>query len=155
MTDTQNEKKNVSFVNLYKLEGKDNCFYWEKDWTYFYMFPTSDEWKQRQVDYWVAWFNTKEKFEQRKNWERVDWDLFFGIWRRESKKNPENTWLGWILSDSSKKKAYFVSLKDNTFKKEWRNHDKYLQLTETEYREKKESDSSLPREWENTDNDVL
>lgn len=158
MTDTQNEKRNVSFVNLYKQDGKDDCFYWEKDWLYFYMFPTSEEWKYKQVYYWVVCFNNKENFDKRRAWERVDGDIFFWIWQRESKKNPNNTWLWWILSNKSTKKAYFVSLKDNTFKKEWRNHDKYLQLTETEFREKKEVDTSLPREWETTEekkDDVL
>jgi hypothetical protein len=88
------------------------------------------------------------------SWERVDWDYFFGIWERTSKKNPGNSWLWGILNDHNRKKAWYVTLKDNQMKKEWRSHDKYLQLKEATYLEKKpEVDTSLPREWEN--NDVL
>lgn len=146
MTDEQ--KKVVAFVNLYKQDWKEDSFYWEKDWRFYYVFPTSEEWKSKQVYYRVAVFDDKDQFEKRRAWERVDWKLFFGIWMKQSKNNPENTWLWGMIFDDENKKAYFVNLKDNTFKKEWRNHDKYLQLTETEYREKKEVDTSLPREGE-------
>lgn len=162
MTESQNvtapnvEASKPEFVNLFKVEGKEDTFKWELNGIYFYMFPCSDEWKMKWVEYWTAWFKTKEAFDKRMAWERVDWDYFFGIGVRTSKNNPNNSWLGWILSDDVQKKAWYVTLKDNQFKKEWRWHDKYLQLKQANYIEKKPKDeSSLPREWEDQSNDVL
>lgn len=139
------DKANRVYINLYK-KGENN-FTWEKDGRYFYVFPSSPE-RQMTSDivYWVLVFNNKEAFDKKCNGDRVDADMIASI---KDRSNDKGSWLWWMLFDNENKKAYFLNMWDNSFKAPGKDNDKYLSLTETEYRERPttssdEEEKSLP-----------
>lgn len=136
------DKANRVYINLYK-KGNDN-YHGEKDGKFFYVFPSSPE-RQMTSDivYWVLVFNTKEAFDKKMAGERVDADMIASI---KDRSNDKWSWLWGMLFDNENKKAYFLNMGDNSFKAPGKDNDKYLSLTETEYRERPTTNSDEEKE---------
>lgn len=140
-----NEKAKRVYINLYK-KGKDN-FTWEKDGKYFYVFPASQDHQViNDIVYWVLVFRDKVQFDKKCGGERVNADMVASI---KDRSNDKGHWLWGMLFDNEEKKAYFLNMWDNSFKAPGKDNDKYLSLTETEYRERvtsttEEEKESLP-----------
>lgn len=135
------DKAKKVYINLYK-KGDDN-FIWEKDGKYFYVFPSSQE-RQLTSDivYWVLVFKNKDTFDKKCNWERVDADLIASI---KERSNERGTYLSGMLFDNDEKTAFFINMWDNSFKSPGKDNDKYLALTEAEYRERTTSSTEAER----------
>ena len=139
------EKAKRVYINLYK-KGKDN-FTWEKDGKYFYVFPASQDHQViNDIVYRVLVFRDKIQFDKKCAGERVNADMVASI---KDKSNDKGHWLWGMLFDNEEKKAFFLNMWDNSFKAPGKDNDKYLSLTETEYRERvtsttEEEKESLP-----------
>lgn len=114
----------------------NNSFKGEKNGHYYYLFPTSAEKQMEWVLYWLLVFKSKENFDARMKWEKVDADMIAGI---KERTNEQWTWLWWMLFDNEEKKAFFISLFDNNMVAPGKEHAKTLVLKETDYREKPEA----------------
>ncbi len=136
------DKANRVYINLYK-KGNDN-FTGEKDGKFFYVFPSSPE-RQMTSDivYWLLVFNTKEAFDKKCAGERVDADMIASI---KDRSNDKGSRLWGMLFDNENKKAYFINMWDNSFKSPGKDNDKYISLTETEYRERPTTNTETERE---------
>ena len=64
----------------------------------------------------------------------------------KDRSNDKGSWLWGMLFDNEEKKAYFLNMWDNTFKSPGKDNDKYLSLTETEYRERATSSNEAEKE---------
>lgn len=137
-----NEKAKRVYINLYK-KGKDN-FTWEKDGKYFYVFPASQDHQViNDIVYWVLVFRDKVQFDKKCWGERVNADMIASI---KDKSNDKGHWLWGMLFDNEEKKAYYLNMWDNSFKAPGKDNDKYLSLTETEYRERATSSNDEEKE---------
>lgn len=136
------EKAKRVYINLYK-KGNDN-YTGEKDGKYFYVFPSSPE-RQMTSDivYWILVFRDKAQFDRKCAGERVDADMIASI---KDRSNDKGHWLWWMLFDNDEKKAFFINMWDNSFKSPGKDNDKYLSLTETEYRERETSTNEEEKE---------
>ena len=85
----------------------------------------------------------KEAFDKKCAGERVDADLIASI---KDRSNDKGSWLWGMLFDNENKKAYFINMWDNSFKSPGKDNDKYISLTETEYRERPTTNTETERE---------
>lgn len=146
MVENTNAKKtNKVYVNLF-LKGKNN-YTGSKDGKYYYVFPSGKDndnvvWG---ILYYVLVFRDESTFNKKCAGERVNADMVSSIKLKEDEKTGR-TWLSGMLFDNVEKKAYFLGMWDNTFKSPGKDNDKYLSLTETEYRERATSSNEAEKE---------
>ena len=118
------------------LQKKDKNFIWEKDWKYYFLFPTSDiKYAETQIAYWMLVFDDKDARTRKINWDR-DVKAISVVWIKEHVWDDWHSWLSWMMFDNENKKAWYVNLNESTFNQPGEEPGKYLSIKDAEYRER-------------------
>lgn len=137
------------------LTTKGDNYYGEFDWKYFYLFP-AHKLEMPDVVYWMAWYKSKDSLDKKIAGEKVDGDMFTWIRTRQlidkangqpklDKDGNQIILVSGLVTDNEARKAWRVNVYDNKFKAPGNDYDKYLEFTETEYRERQPKvDENLP-----------
>lgn len=118
-----------TFIELYASDNWKG-FQWEKNSSYYYLFPSNDNTKG--VVYRMLVFDNKDDFEKRLTGERIDAKQIVGI---KEMHGDRGIWYSGILFDRDNKKAWYVNLYENTTPSPEKKHDKMIVLKQAEYRE--------------------
>lgn len=120
---------------------------WSWDWMYAYLFTPGEQRQAKGVEFFVCIYDNEEDYKKRMWGERVDSKYFLSLYFKQ--KWEWDGWYSGLLRDDENKKARWVSLNDNKFKRPWSDADKTLTFKPAEYRERQPKPETHPDwEWE-------
>lgn len=140
------EKESVKFYLSTVQENKQ--YKWTGEGLFVFIdYPKTEQLQAKGIEFFVNFYDNELDYNRALDGNRKEAVRIMScpLFAKETKAGKP--YYGWVLRDDANKKAWFISLFDNDFKKPGSEADKVLSLQAAEYREREVKEDTHP-DWE-------
>jgi len=140
------EKESCKFYLSTVQENKQ--YKWTGENLYVFIdYPKTEQLQAKGIEYFVNFYADEDNYRKALEGNRKDSIKIMSCPLFAKTTKAWKPYYGWVLRDDENKKAWFISLFDNEFKKPGSEADKVLSLQAAEYREREVKEDTHP-DWE-------